>query len=66
MQSTYLTVGGFTQPHVARNIIEMPSSIEKGFSHRFLWFFPKPLYQKFDDLTEIDQGFCDSFGMDMK
>ena len=57
MPSTYLTVGGLTQPGVARTLIELPSNAEKGFSHRFLWIFPKPLFQKFDALTEIDESF---------
>ena len=32
---TSLTVGGFTQPAVARPLIKLPSSVEKGFSSRF-------------------------------
>ena len=57
MSSTQLTVGGFTQPGVARALIEMPSNAEKGFSHRFLWFFPNPLFEKFVCLGEVDQDF---------
>lgn len=34
-----LTIGGFTQPAVARPIIELPSNVEKGLSSRFLCFF---------------------------
>ena len=33
MMGTRLTIGGFTQPGVARNIIDMPSNAEKGLSH---------------------------------
>lgn len=57
MRSTNLTVGGFTQPGVARSLIDIPSNAEKGFSHRFLWLFPKPLFEKFDTLGEIDDVF---------
>lgn len=57
MPSTYLTVGGFTQPGVARTLIELPTNAEKGFTHRFMWIFPQPLYQKFSALTGIDQNF---------
>ena len=59
MPSTYLTLGGFTQPCMARNVIEMPSSAEKGFAHNFLWFFPRPLYKKSNYLTEIP-NLCDT------
>ena len=57
MSSTQLTVGGFTQPGVARGLIEMPANSEKGFSHRFLWFFPNPLFEKFSSLGKVDQEF---------
>lgn len=55
--STRLTVGSFTQPGVARNLMELPSNAEKGLSHRFLWVFPKPLYGNFDTLEKVDVGF---------
>ena len=55
--STQLTVGGFTQLGVARGLIEMPANSEKGFSHRFLWFFPNPLFEKFSNLGEVDREF---------
>ena len=57
MSSTRLTVGGFTQPGVARNLIDLPSNAEKGLSHRFLWVFPKPLYGNFDTLEKVDTAF---------
>lgn len=57
MTETRLSVGGFTQPGVARNIIEMPSNAEKGLSHRFLWVFPKPLYGSFETLQEVNKEF---------
>ena len=54
---TSLTIGGFTQPAVSRPIIELPSNIEKGLSSRFLWFFPKPCYCKFETLEPVDDDF---------
>ena len=50
-------MGGFTQPGVARNLIEQPSNAEKGLSHRFLWVFPKPVYGTFDTLEKVDRDF---------
>lgn len=63
MTSTNLTVGGLTQPAVARSMIEQPSNSEKGLSSRFLWFFPEVLYGTFDDLGEVDQEFVDKLSM---
>ena len=51
MNSTNLTVGGFTQPAIARNLIGIPSNSEKG------WVFPKPLYQEFSELGKANQTF---------
>ena len=59
MNSTLLTVGGFTQPGVARALIEIPANAEKGLSHRFLWLFPNPLYERFSKLGEVDCSFVD-------
>ena len=57
MSSTRLTVGGFTQPGVARNLIDMPSNSENGLSHRFMWTFPRPLYGEIASLSEINKEF---------
>ena len=57
MSSTQLNVGGFTQPGVARGLIEMPANAGKGFSHRFLRFFPNPLFEDFSSLGEVDRDF---------
>ena len=62
MNSTNLTVGGFTQPAIARNIIEIPSNSEKGLSHHFIWVFPKPLYQEFSELGKTNQTFIQRLG----
>ena len=53
MSSTQLTVGGFTQPGVATGYAE------KGFSNRFLWLFPNPLFEHFSSLGEVDEDFVD-------
>jgi hypothetical protein len=62
MNSTSMTIGGFTQPGVARNLIEMPSNSEKGLSHRFIWIFPKPIYGKFATLEAVDTTFTTKIG----
>ena len=62
MSATRLTIGGFTQPAVARNIIEMPSNSEKGLSHRFIWLFPKPIYGKFKTLQVVNKDFSSQIG----
>ena len=65
MASTRLTVGGFTQPGVARYLMELASNAEKGLSHRFLWVFPKPLYGSFDTLEKVDTLFQKKLGKSM-
>jgi len=62
MEHTGLTVAGFTQPNVAKGLIEAPSNIEKGVCQRFLWVFPKPTPTKFDKLQAIDETFSNSIG----
>ena len=62
MERTALTVGGFTQPTVARALIELPASIEKGLTQRFLWIFPKPSFAKFDSLELIEEEFSTYLG----
>lgn len=62
MDSTRLTIGGLTQPGVARHLIELPSNTEKGLSHCFVWLFPKPLYGEFESLGTIDRNFIDKTG----
>ena len=59
MSSTNLTVGGFTQPGVARALIDIPANTEKGLSQRFLWLFPAPLYEHIEQLGEVDVEFID-------
>ena len=63
MDCTSLTIGGFTQPAVARPLIEMPANVEKGFSSQFLWYFPKPCYSKFETLEPVESDFTKALGM---
>ena len=62
MKTTSLTVGGFNQPSIARCLIELPGSAEKGLSQRFLWLFPRPVYSEFDTLESTDKVFTDKIG----
>ena len=62
MDRTALTVGGFTQPSVARTLIELPASIEKGLMPRFLWIFPKPSFARFSALELVEEGFSQYLG----
>lgn len=62
MEQTSLTVGGFTQPAVARSLIELPSNSEKGFATRFLWIFPEPRYAKFSSLEPVNKEFTEELG----
>lgn len=62
MERTALTVGGFTQPNVAKAIIDNSSSVEKGLTQRFLWLFPKPSFAKFETLEMIDEQFSEYLG----
>ena len=60
MDRTALSVGGFTQPAVARTLIEQQSSADKGLCQRCLWIFPKPVFSKFHCLEPISEEFSDS------
>ncbi len=66
MESTWLTVGGFSQPPMARGLIEQSGSAEIGLSQRFLWLFPQPSYPRFHTLESVDEQFTDSLGKDHK
>ena len=57
MERTALTVGGFTQPTVARALIELPASVEKGLTQRILWIIPRPSFAKFDTLELVEERF---------
>ena len=63
MQSTGLTIGGFTQPSVAKSLIELPQSVEKGLVQQFLWILPRPSYASFASLESTNEKFQDYLGM---
>lgn len=63
MDRTSLTVGGFTQPAVARNIIEQHTGAERGFSQRFLWMFPKPTFAIFSSLQPVPDEITESINL---
>ena len=62
MPVTGLTVAGFTQPTVARTLLEMPPAIEKGLVQRFLWIIPKPSFAQFSSLESANKDFTDYLG----
>jgi len=62
MESTNLTLGGFSQPSVARALIEQPGSSEIGLAQRILWLFPKPTYSHFNTLKPVDKEFTNNLG----
>lgn len=63
MERTALTLGGFTQPAVARSIITMQGSAEKGLAQRFMWIFPKPVFEGFSSLEPVDKQFTEKMGI---
>ena len=60
METTGLTIGGFIQPSIARNILEQTANAEKGLCQRFLWFVPQPTPIPFDELTKVNREFSAS------
>ena len=62
MSLTGLTVGGFTQPTVARNLLELQPAVEKGLVQRFLWIIPKPSFSPFSSLESANGEFSDLLG----
>ena len=62
MHHTGLTVGGFIQPSIARNLIEILSNVEKCLCQRFLWLVPQPTAVSFEKLQKVDQEFSTSIG----
>ena len=63
MERTSLTVGGFTQPMVTRQMIVQQGSTEKGLAQHFMWMFPQPLFVRFSNLEPVDEKFMKSLGM---
>ena len=62
MERTTLIVGGFTKPSVARTIIEQVAGAERGFSQRFLWLFPKPMFAKLHSPKPVLPDYSETIG----
>ena len=62
MDFTSLTIGGFTQPSTATNIMTVLGNAEKGLSQRFLWVCPEPKFLQYDSLGNVDQTFYEKIG----
>ena len=62
MHHTGLTIGGFTEPSVAHSLIEIPSNVENGLCHHFLWVVPKPASVGFNELEKVDTDFTICIG----
>ena len=52
-------MGGLT---FAKSLIELPVSVEKGLTRRFLWIFPEPSFAAFDSPELIDKNFIEYLG----
>ena len=63
MSHTELTIGGFIQPSIARNLIEIQANVEKGPCQRFLWLVPQPTAVPFERLQKVDEEFSTSIGI---
>ncbi len=55
MAQTSFTLLGFMQLHTAMPIIEDTQNNAKGFTSRFLWFFPEPVFCQVRDTVLTDE-----------
>ena len=60
MKRTGLTLGGFIQPSISRNLLEQGANVEKGLCQRLLWFVPKPTPVPFNQLQKFNEDFSAS------
>lgn len=49
MSRTSFSLFGMTQPYAAMPVIQDQSNNAKGFTSRILWFFPEPVFAKFEE-----------------
>ena len=49
MSRTSFSFFGMTQPYAAMPVIQDQSNNAKGFTSRILWYFPEPVFAKFED-----------------
>ena len=62
MKRTSLAIAGFTQPGVARTLIEPHSSSAWLLSEIFLWVFPKPVFGHLQTLSGNEPELCQVLG----
>ena len=43
---------------MAKGLLELPASIKKGLSQRFLWLFPKTSFSMLESLETIEKFCC--------
>ena len=55
MERISFSLLGFTQPFAALPVIQDQSNNAKGFTSRILWFFPQPVFAKFEDTLLTDE-----------
>ena len=60
METTSLTIGGFSQPAVAHPLIEQAGSAEIGLTQHFLWCLLKPSYAKSQTFEAVERAFTAS------
>lgn len=63
MDRTSFSFLGFTQPYTALPEIQDTLHNAKGFTSRILWYFPQPVFAKFEDtlLTSDEKHVVDAF-----
>ena len=62
MKHSSLTIGGFMQPNIARNLVEHPMNVDKGLCQRFLWIVPKHNPVSFAEMEKVESEFINSVG----
>ena len=66
LESNFMMLG-FMQPQSALPIIQDFQNNTKGFTSRLMWYFPKPIYCRLEDLdlTELKQQEVDQFKLNL-
>lgn len=62
MKHAGLTIGGFTQPFVARNLVDVQANVEKGLCQRFLWLVPEPNLVTYEQMCKVNEEFTTGIG----
>ena len=56
-----LTLCGMTQPATALPLIVDKANVDKGLASRFLWVFPKPIFEDFKSIELDANEECSQF-----